>query len=254
MEALCYVSRLLYTFLQHFSNEQIGCPWVPWDRFWNEGWSWETMKKYGFCYASRIYDLKNEMKVTHHSFVHRKKGCQTKQVHAIRLKLHRADGLGVWFVVRDFICLEENGLPFLCKFLSLPFALSQWIICTRIDWLCRRGNCQPPRVQTVRHFQFSTLGWKSDLWFALDSSLSLPRIRHAQSTASSACIFCSFSGKVEVLTNCNKAMDRKQSPLVGFAKGSGRCSLVCSSWSWQASVRGKCWLFQKNLRTRTIHE
>ena len=53
------------------------------------------MKKYGFCYASRIYDLKNEMKVTHHSFVHREIGCQTKQVYAIRLKLHWPDGLGV---------------------------------------------------------------------------------------------------------------------------------------------------------------
>ena len=49
----------------------------------------------GFCYASRIYDLKNEMKVTHHSFVHREKGCQTEQVHGIRLKFHWPDGLGV---------------------------------------------------------------------------------------------------------------------------------------------------------------
>ena len=53
------------------------------------------MKKYGFCYASRIYDLKNEMKVTHHSFVHREKGCHTERVHGIRLNLHWHDGLEI---------------------------------------------------------------------------------------------------------------------------------------------------------------
>ena len=107
VEALCYVLRPLYTFLQHFSNEQIGCPWVPWDRFWDEGSSWETMKKYGFCYASRMqckYVIKKmRWRVTHYPFVHREIGCQTEQVHGIRLKFHWPDGLEVWFVVREFI-------------------------------------------------------------------------------------------------------------------------------------------------------
>ena len=100
------------------------------------------MKKYGFCYASRIYDLKNEMKVTHHSFVHREIGCQTEQVHGIRLKLHWPDGLGVWFVIR--VLSVSRRVTFL-SYVSFYRCLSlcHWIICTRIDWLCVPATSRP---------------------------------------------------------------------------------------------------------------